>query len=476
MWDSFNKYKANTFLNPHVSLWQKLLLFNITVVPNATYGCCAWAYEAKQLQKLEGTQIKMLKLIMNQQNDKSFNMIKAIDIADNHHWHNLLPIGARVESMHIKYLRHLLTTVTPYTQLHIICRCRITTNTHISQYQLSNLDTTTTILPPIPYASVIHRTITYYHLDELLQLGMIDGKHTIACFVAKTNNQPKPPEPEQPSPPYIPWYETICDQYFTKNNLTNLIKAQGHAIFLTHWKHHQILQRVCNHLQSPDNDPNSPQPTDIDYMTNYTMDDTISDISSLSDDGSDYDGFDDDNIPHILLDTTQYSSVPDKNDSIITTTDKDINTTQHQSAIVQPPKPISTAIHNTLLSNWPPATTNPETVTSYLESAYTGNQTYISDPNKHSALLDWHPDTNTHEAIITFLENNWQHISSTHIQSKRPHLHHPQQQPPPPHRQHQHQQRHEEKYGKPAIPITTSLYNQRTQARKKRKRNQNVPN
>jgi hypothetical protein len=220
---------------------------------------------------------------------------------------------------------------------------------------------------------------------------MIDGKHAIACFVAKTNNQPKPPEPEQPSPPYIPWYETICDQYFTKNNLTNLIKAQGHAIFLTHWKHHQILQRVRNHLQSPDKDPNSPQPTNIDYMTNYTMDDTISDISSLSDECSDYDGFDEDNIPHILLDTTQYSSVPDKNDSIITTTDKDINTTQHQSAIAQPPKPISTDIHNTLLSNWPPATTNPETIISYLERAWQQtpqhNNTHVLITPPHETLL-----------------------------------------------------------------------------------------
>ena len=85
MWDAFNKYKATTFLNPHVSLWQKRLLFNITVVPNATYGCCAWDYEAKQLQKLEGAQLKMLKLIMNQRDARPFNMINAINIADNHH-------------------------------------------------------------------------------------------------------------------------------------------------------------------------------------------------------------------------------------------------------------------------------------------------------------------------------------------------------------------------------------------------------
>ena len=161
----------------------------------------------------------MLKLIMKQQNDKSFDMIKAIDIADNHHWHNLLPIGARVESRHIKYLRHLLTTVTPpHSQLHIVCRCRITANQLISQHQLSNLGTTNTILPPIAYASVIHRTLTYYHLDELLQRGMTDGKHAIACSVAKTNNQPKPPEPEQPSPPYIPWSCDIFDPLETSSN------------------------------------------------------------------------------------------------------------------------------------------------------------------------------------------------------------------------------------------------------------------
>ena len=122
------------------------------------------------------------------------------------------------------------------------------------------------------------------------------------------------------------------------------------------------------------------------------MDDTISDISSLSDDGSDYDGSHDDNIPHILFVTTQYPNIPDENNSIITTNDNDINTTQHQSAIVQPKQSIPTDIHNTLLSNWPTATTNPETIISYLESAWQQipqhNSTHVLLTSPHETLLN----------------------------------------------------------------------------------------
>ena len=82
MWDAFNKYKAATFLNPHVSLWQKLLVYNIAVVNNATYGCASWDYEPVQLQKLEGTQIKMLRQIMQQQTSSDFSMLTAINIAN----------------------------------------------------------------------------------------------------------------------------------------------------------------------------------------------------------------------------------------------------------------------------------------------------------------------------------------------------------------------------------------------------------
>jgi len=105
-------------------------------------------------------------------------------------------------------------------------------------------------------------------------------------------------------------------------------------------------------------------------MTNYTRDDTISNISSISDDGSDYDGSEDDSTPTIFFVTIQYPTIPVENNSTINTTDKYINTIENQSATVQPPKPISTDIHNTLLSNWPSATTNPGTIISYLENAW----------------------------------------------------------------------------------------------------------
>ena len=67
----------------------------------------------------------MMRMIMRQQDNKFFSMITATNVAASHNWHCLLPIAATVESMQIKYLRHLLVTVKPNTQLHIICRCRI---------------------------------------------------------------------------------------------------------------------------------------------------------------------------------------------------------------------------------------------------------------------------------------------------------------------------------------------------------------
>jgi hypothetical protein len=48
----------------------------------------------------------------------------------------------------------------------------------------------------------------------------------------------------------------------------------------------------------------------------------MSSISSLSDDGSDYDGSHDSNTPHILFVITQHPTAPEENNSIITTTDK----------------------------------------------------------------------------------------------------------------------------------------------------------
>lgn len=219
--------------------------------------------------------------------------------------------------MHIKYLRHLLTTVTPHSQLHIICRCRITAIT--SPPTLGNNSYSIAILPPpIAYASVIHRTVTYYHLDELLQRELIDGKHAIACSVAKKHNAATPPKPETLLPPYAPWYQTICDKYFTAENLTNLIKTQGHAIFLTHWQHHQIRQRRHNPSQYKSN-----------LTNNGSIDETISDISSVSTDGQYDDETDDDIAPSVVIVADRHHNTFDEDTPISPSITMALNTFHH---------------------------------------------------------------------------------------------------------------------------------------------------
>ena len=233
MWDAFNKYKSSMFLNPHVSLWQKLLVYNITVLPNATYGCAAWDYQPVQLQKLEGTHIKMMKIMMRQNENKDFSMITAMNIATNHKWQHLLPIAATVESMQIKYLRHLLVTVKPNTQLHILCRSRIKSIT-----TAATIYTNGNPLPKIAYAATIDRTRLYYNLDELLYFGSIDGMYELECEKSSVRNLPLPLPPVYilPQPP---WFISIRSEYFTKERLTNLIKTKGKLEFIASWRHHQ---------------------------------------------------------------------------------------------------------------------------------------------------------------------------------------------------------------------------------------------
>jgi hypothetical protein len=356
MWDAFNKYKSVTFLNPHVTLWQKLLLFNITVVPNATYGCCAWDYKPNQLQKLEGTQIKMLKLIMNQQDDPKFNMITAINTAVKHRWYHLLPIAAKIESMHIKYLRHLLVTVVPHTQLHIICRCRImcdtSTQSQRTQLAYSNLADITQ-LPPISYEATIQRTRTYYNLDELLYTGLVDGKHAAECSTARLHGHqlPQTPSPPQPCPP---WFITICDQYFTATNLTSLIKLQGYSTFIAIWRQHQLLTLGHNNVNNPNNIT----------MNTFTDGDIGSDVSSISN----YTESDVDSIEEI--DT--YSDIP--------------NTHNYPSSPLNSTDAIrfsTTRITNSqTISHWPSEADQPDSIIAYLEREWQ----YLT--HKHTNIID----------------------------------------------------------------------------------------
>jgi hypothetical protein len=208
------------------------------VVPTATNGCAAWDYGPAQLQKLEGTQIKMLRAIMQQNENKTFSMLTAMNKATEHHWYHLLPIAAKVEAIQIKFLRHLLTTVSPNTQLHIICRCRVLPLSS----ETTDVIGTPVELPNISYASTIDRTRKYYNLDELLHVGYIEGNYLMQCTNAAARNLPPPPSPFPIMTPHPPWYISICNSFFTKQRLTELLKSEGKKEFINTWRRHQFEQ------------------------------------------------------------------------------------------------------------------------------------------------------------------------------------------------------------------------------------------
>ena len=219
-----------------MSLWQKLLLYNITVIPNATYGCAAWDYKPEHIQKLEGTQIKMLKAIMRQQDNASFSMLTAMKLANAQGWQHLVPIAAKIEATQIKFLRHLLVTTKPNSQLHVICRCRIIPNDSENSIHHGSL-------PNISYAATIERTKNYYNLDDILYRGYVEGNYMLQ-YTAATARNLQPPPPLGPMVlPIPPWHVSICNPYFTKQRLTNLIKSKGIQEFMSTWHRHQHQRR-----------------------------------------------------------------------------------------------------------------------------------------------------------------------------------------------------------------------------------------
>ena len=143
--------------------------------------------------------------------------------------------------MQIKYLRHLLVTVKPNTQLHIICRCRIkNANSTISSHSPGSR------LPASAYAATIARTRMYYNLDELLHHGVTDGICTLECQRASARNLPSPPPPV-PTVPILPWFISLINDYFTKERLTRLIKTKGKVEFITRWRQHQYPKHSVKH-------------------------------------------------------------------------------------------------------------------------------------------------------------------------------------------------------------------------------------
>ena len=81
MQSAYDQYSAQYFENRHVTLWQKLLLFNVTIIPNAIQNCVAWDYNEWHIQQLEFKQLSLLKRIMLQGNYDQFNILHAIRIA-----------------------------------------------------------------------------------------------------------------------------------------------------------------------------------------------------------------------------------------------------------------------------------------------------------------------------------------------------------------------------------------------------------
>ena len=91
------------FRNPYTTMWLKLALYNVTIVPAAIYGAAAWNYKPQQLLLLDLTQAKILKLIMQPRTTQRFTLLEAIRIAERHNWHHLHPIGYYLGATQIKF-------------------------------------------------------------------------------------------------------------------------------------------------------------------------------------------------------------------------------------------------------------------------------------------------------------------------------------------------------------------------------------
>ena len=386
MWEAFNKYKAVTFLNPHVSLWQKLLIYNLTVIPNATYGCAAWDYKPEHLQKLEGNQIKMLKAIMRQQDNASFSMLTAMNLATAQGWQQLVPIAAKVEAIQIKFLRHLLVTTKPNSQLHVISRCRVIPSDLESIINHESL-------PTISYAATIERTKNYYNLDELLYRGYVEGNYMLQYTAAKARNLP-PPSPLGPmSLPIPPWHVSICNPYFTKQRLTILIKSKGIKEFISTWRRHQY-QRLGQHSFEAQNNTQTLGAIVTPLLLYQESDNEISspDFSS-----------DLETVRITNLDTSESCDIMEYLSSSSDESDIDLcystpQWTRKKREFSIKPTTISTVYHDSTQSlgvRAPVVATSQE------------HNFHQEVPPAQSAVLDWPQGDNTATTIIEFLESQY---------------------------------------------------------------------
>jgi hypothetical protein len=265
-------------------------------------------------------------------------------------------------------------------------------------------------LPKIAYADTIDRTRQYYDLDEILYRGHIQGNYEIQrvkAIIRKT----APPPPIMPIlPPYPPWYVSICNTYFSKGNLTKLIKTHGAHVFLTNWRRHQaqILRQTTFNRQSttpfhnPLNVDHDNAPTHADF--NLSEDETCSTHS-------------------------ESSASADSVESTGTT----------------PCRYTSTSMSIT---------------TSFAQ------QHPIPEVPSLSTHILWPHDSNSCTTIIDFLETNWQHLTSSNIHCQQILQQQNYQQ------QEEHQHQHQDEFeGNPVTNTpSTPRYNQRDQRNQTRKR------
>ena len=78
---AYKRFAPQHFENPHVGMWQKLLLFNTTVVLNALYACETWDYTPwGDIHRLEEKQVELLDKIMRPTPGTNFTILTAIRI------------------------------------------------------------------------------------------------------------------------------------------------------------------------------------------------------------------------------------------------------------------------------------------------------------------------------------------------------------------------------------------------------------
>ena len=112
MISTYNKYGPQYLDNQHIGLKQKLCFFDTIIPAIATMGSSTWTYEPKHLFKLQLTQVILLARLMRRR-VRGFTITKAMTIASNHDWHQLVPITYHIHKQQILYLKHLFTSTSP---------------------------------------------------------------------------------------------------------------------------------------------------------------------------------------------------------------------------------------------------------------------------------------------------------------------------------------------------------------------------